>query len=91
MKEARKIIHTAIETIEEMNKKFLQKYGYKTMEDAICPPYWCLSFGHDKITIYKECLASGIHYDMNSGIVKDALDDIAHKAHWEIALAEGRA
>lgn len=91
MREARETIKKAIETIEEMNAKYCEKYGIENIEDEIIKPFWCYSFGFDKVKIYKQTLAESFTYRMTDGIVKDAIRDIESRKSWEIALAEGRA
>ena len=91
MREARETIKKAIETIEEMNAKYCEKYGINDIENEVCKPFWNYSFGFDKVKIYRQSLAESFTYRMTDSIVKDAIRDIESRKGWEVALEEGRA
>ena len=92
MKEARETIKKAIETIEEMNAKYCEKYGVADIEEETLKPFWCYCpLRFDKVVIYKEYLAMDRTIAIDERIVKDALEDIKNRKYWEIALEEGRA
>lgn len=86
MKEARDTLKKAIQTIEEMNEKYYEAYGSDFIK-----PFWNYYYGIDKIEIYTQALEKSGIYTMESAVVKNALQDIENRKHWEYALANGRA